>query len=349
MANDDPIITLLGAVVMDGDNGVRKAAILLTTLGVDLAVQVLQHLSEHEIEIMAKCLAGLRRIEEGELRKVINEATRSLKTGEHLPKLGLDALKMMLDNLLGPAKAAEILRRAMGEVPEEQPSILETLRRYPASRLLELIRNETPQAIALLLAYLSPAQAVEVLMGLPHGVRNEAMLRLLMTDVPPQEGLQALEVNLREMLAPSGAQEVTFSGMPTVIRILNNAPQDLVQDLLRFLDSHDSQLAEQVRQALFTFEDLVRLDDRSIQRLLREIETHQLAVALRGASSELREKVFKNMSERAAAILREEMELMGPVRLREVQDAQRQILSIVQKLEELGEIIIPRGEEEVLV
>ncbi len=235
-------------------------------------------------------------------------------------------------------------------IPERQDvELLSKLSAVPPQHLVELVRNENPQAIALLLGLLPPSHGAAILNELSPELRSEVALRLLITESPPEEVLDTLRKSLHDAIAPATQRTARFNGLQVLVQILSNLPREVMQEILANLEQQNPELAERVQQAMFTFEDLVKLDDRSLQRVLREVDMRELALALKGASEELKDKIFRNMSQRAAQILREEMDYMGPVRLRDVTAAQRRIVDIVRKLEEAGEVTIPRGGEEVLV
>lgn len=320
-------------------SGRRKAAILLSLLSPEEAAQVVRHLQEEEVRALMEEGARLGWVGPEVAAQVLREGMAHLEASGLIALGDWTKVRAILAQAFGEGQGAKGAD-AVEEAPWASLSV---------PRLVELVRQEHPQTLALLLGSLPAAQAAEVLAQLPAEIRREAALRLLLMDPPSPEAMEALRRTVQESLAPLASPASAFNGLQVLARILNRAPREVAQEVLSSLEERSPDLAEQVQQALFTFEDLLRLDDRSFQRLLREVETRELATALRGASEELQQKVFRNMSQRAAAMLREEMEFMGPVRLGEVKAAQRSLVEKALKLEATGEITIPRAGEEVLL
>lgn len=320
-------------------SGRRKAAILLSLLSPEEAAQVVRHLQEEEVKALMEEVARLGWVGPEVAAQVFREGMAHLEASGPVALGDWTKVKAILAQAFGEGQGAK-----GADAAEEAPWAS-----LSVPRLVELVRQEHPQTLALLLGSLPTAQAAEVLAQLPAEMRREVALRLLLMDSPSPEAMEALRRTVQESLAPLASPANAFNGLQVLARILNRAPREVAQEVLSSLGERSPDLAEQVQQALFTFEDLLRLDDRSFQRLLREVETRELATALRGASEELQQKVFRNMSQRAAATLREEMEFMGPVRLGEVKAAQRSLVEKALKLEATGEITIPRAGEEVLL
>ncbi|KUK13723.1 MAG: Flagellar motor switch protein FliG, partial [bacterium 42_11] len=217
-------------------------------------------------------------------------------------------------------------------------------------QLLSVIQGEHPQTIALILAYLSPEQAASVLSGLPPELQVDVARRLATMDRTSPDVIREVERVLERKLSTFVSQDFTMvGGIDALVEILNRSDRGTEKNILEALEEQDPELAEEVKRKLFVFEDVVLLDDRALQRVLREVDMKDLALALKGASEEVREKFFKNMSKRAAQMLKEDMEYMGPVRVRDVEDAQQRIVNIIRQLEEAGEIVIARGGEEELI
>jgi len=213
-----------------------------------------------------------------------------------------------------------------------------------------VIQGEHPQTIALILAYLSPEQAASVLSGLPPELQVDVARRLATMDRTSPDVIREVERVLERKLSTFVSQDFTMvGGIDALVEILNRSDRGTEKNILEALEEQDPELAEEVKRKLFVFEDVVLLDDRALQRVLREVDMKDLALALKGASEEVREKFFKNMSKRAAQMLKEDMEYMGPVRVRDVEDAQQRIVNIIRQLEEAGEIVIARGGEEELI
>lgn len=336
-----------------GLTGKRKAAILLSLLPPDEAALVLKHLDENEVEILLSEMARLGAVSDEIVRNLIEEGLQRLESEQPIASGGITKVRSLLIQAFGVQQGATLWERleSLLKEPEKQEDVelLSKLSAVPPQHLVELVRNENPQAIALLLGLLPPSHGAVILNELSPELRSEVALRLLITEPPPEEVLETLRRSMQDAIAPAARRTARFNGLQVLTQILSNLSREVMQEILVNLEQQNPELAERVQQAMFTFEDLVKLDDRSLQRVLREVDMRELALALKGASEELKEKIFRNMSQRAAQILREEMDYMGPVRLRDVTAAQRRIVDIVRKLEEAGEITIPRGGEEVLV
>lgn len=336
-----------------GLTGRRKAAILLSLLPPDEAALVLKHLDESEVEILLSEMARLGVVSDEIVRNLVEEGLQKLENEQPIASGGIAKVRSLLIQAFGVRQGAALWERleSLLKEPEKQEDLelLSKLSAVPPQHLVELVRNENPQAIALLLGLLPPSHGAVILNELSPELRSEVALRLLITEPPPEEVLETLRRSIQDAIAPAARGTARFNGLQVLTQILSNLSREVMQEILANLERQNPELAERVQQAMFTFEDLVKLDDRSLQRVLREVDMRELALALKGASEELKEKIFRNMSQRAAQILREEMDYMGPVRLRDVTAAQRRIVDIVRKLEEAGEITIPRGGEEVLV
>jgi flagellar motor switch protein FliG len=330
--------------------GSQKAAILLIALGVEAASLLARHFSDQEIEVITKEMAMLHDVPAQVIDRVIIEFYDMLRAREYIAQGGLEYARRILEQALGPKRANELLQRI------ERTSKLsgfEFMRRAHPNQILNLIQNEHPQTIALILSFVEPAQAARVILRLPEDKQKEVVYRMATMEQVQSELLsdleRALEMQLESMESSHATAEA--GGVKAVAEILNLAGKTAEKIILDEIEARNPELADKIRDLMFTFDDLVLLDDRSIQRVLKEVDTRQMALALKGASEDVKQKIFKNMSERAATILREEMEYMGPVRLRDVEEAQRQIANMVRTLEEEGEIVIARGggSEEILV
>ncbi|MCS7263424.1 MAG: flagellar motor switch protein FliG [Armatimonadetes bacterium] len=337
-----------------GLNGKRKAAVLLSLLPPDEAAAVLKQLDENEVELLLSEMAKLGVVAENIVQQLVDEALQRLQTYQPIATGGTTKVRTLLIQAFGVQQGSALWSRLEALLKEPTPDnqdveLLSKLSAVPPQHLVELVRNENPQAIALLLGLLPPSHGSAILNELSPELRSEVALRLLITESPPEEVLDTLRRSLQDAIAPATQRTARFNGLQVLVQIMSNLPREVMQEILDNLEQRNPELAERVQQAMFTFEDLVKLDDRSLQRILREVDMRELALALKGASEELKEKIFHNMSQRAAQILREEMDYMGPVRLRDVTAAQRRVVDIVRKLEEAGEITVPRGGEEVLV
>ncbi len=335
--------------------GRRRAAILLSLLSPEEASSVLRHLEEREVTALVTEMMRLDKVDSNTVSHLVSEGLARLESRQLIVTVGAEKVRTLLMQVFGAQQGAALWGRleALLQEPtseEPDPELLSRLGSIPPQQLVELVRNENPQAIALFLGLLPGTQGAAVLSELPPELRSEVALRLLITEPPPKEVLDTLRRSLQDAIAPAAQRSTTrFNGLQVLVQILSNMSREVSQEVLAAIEQRNPALAERVQQALFTFEDLIRLDDRAIQRMLREVDMRELALALKGASEELKEKMFRNMSQRAAQILQEEMDYMGPVRLRDVSIAQRNIVNTVLKLEEAGEITVPRSGEEVLI
>lgn len=331
-----------------GLNGRQKAAILLVSLGPDAAAQVLKKLSNDEIEDITFEIAALERVPPEVREEVVSEFYHMALAQEYISQGGVEFARLLLEKAVGPHRASEIIGRLSATL-EVTP--FESLRRADPLQLLNFIQNEHPQTIALILSYLKPDQSAMILGNLPESVRGEVAMRLALMDRTSPEVVREVESILERKISSFLGQDFTrVGGKEKLVEILNKSDRGTEKSILEALEERDPELAEEVKSEMFVFEDIVLLDDRAIQLVLRQIDTKDLALALKGASGEVQEKIFRNMSQRAAQMLREDMEYMGPVRARMVNEAQQKVVNVIRRLEESGEIVIARGgEDEIIV
>lgn len=327
--------------------GKTKAAILLIFLGPELSGLIFQSLNDSEIEALTIEIAKQRKIPTEAKEAVLYEFEQLMMAREFYEQGGLDYAKQLLEKTVGPARALEILSR-MGTSLQVRP--FEVARTADPSQLATLIQNEHPQTIALIMAYLQPEKAAIILQSLHPDVQTEIAKRLALMDRTSPEVIREVENYLERKLASMLGQDLAVAGgIDSLVNILNQVDRATEKTIIETMEVQEPALAEEVKKRLFVFEDVVLIDDRGIQKILKEIDTKDLAIALKGVTDEVKEKFFKNMSKRAAEMLKEEMTYMGPVRLRDVDQAQQKIVAIVKNLESKGEIIISRpGEEELI-
>ncbi|MGB9682101.1 MAG: flagellar motor switch protein FliG [bacterium] len=327
--------------------GIRKAAALLIALGPDVSAQVMKQLSEEEIEQITLEIANLGRIEPDTRDKVIEEFYQMALAQDYITQGGLEYARQVLEKALGAQKAIEILERLTATL---QITPFEFMRKMDAKQILSFIQDEHPQTIALILSYLTPDQAAAILSSLPPELMTEISMRMAKIDRTSPDVVHKVESILERKLALLTTQESTNAGgIKHFVEILNRVDRNTEKTVIEYLEGEDPELAEEVKRQMFLFEDIVILDDRSIQRVLREIDSKDLALALKGAGEEVKQKIFKNMSARASQMLKEDMEFMGPVRVRDVEQAQQRIVSVIRRLDETGEIVVSRGGEEELI
>lgn len=327
----------------------RKAAILLMALGPELSSRVLQHLPEGEIEKVALEIATLGPVTPEVKDAVLQEFEHHLQADTYITQGGVDYAQSLLERALGSQRARDVIQRLTANL---QVRPFDFLRRSDPGQLLHFIENEHPQTIALILAHLHAEQAATLLAALPADRQADVVRRIATMDRTSPEIVREVERTLERRFAGLVGQDFSRTGgIDTVVEVLSRVDRSTERTILDSLRVADPDLAEQIKQRMFVFEDIIHLDDRSLQRVLREVDFNTvLPLALKGASDELREKVYRNISHRAAEMLRENIEFMGPVRLRQVEEAQQQIVAIIRRLDEEGEIVAGRGRrDEVLV
>lgn len=328
--------------------GRQKAAVFLVSLGSDVSSEVFKHLREDEIEQLTFEIARLDKIEPDDKDKVLQEFQEMMMAQEFITQGGIDYARDILERALGTQKAIDIVNRLTSSL---QVRPFDFIRRTDPSHLLNFIQGEHPQTIALILAYLDPQKSAQILAELPHNVQADVARRIAEMKRTSPDVLREVERVLERKLSTLASEDFTQAGgIDTVVEILNNVDRGTEKIIIEALEEEDPELAEEIKKRMFVFEDIVLLDDRSIQKVMREVDTQELAKALKGVDNEVQEKIFRNMSKRAAALLSEDMDFMGPIRLRDVEEAQQKIVNIIRKLEDAGEIVVARtGEEELVV
>ncbi|MGE5507105.1 MAG: flagellar motor switch protein FliG [Chitinophagales bacterium] len=322
-------------------SGRQKAAILIISLGPELSAQVFKHLRDDEIEDLTLEIANLRKIDPEAKDRVIEEFRDLLVAKEYISQGGIEFARDILERAVGPHRAGEIIGRLTASL---QIRPFDFARRTDPAQLLNFISSEHPQTIALIMAYLNPDQAGTILGALPPAKQVDVARRLATMDRTPPEVLNEVEALLERKISSFMTSEYTKAGgVEATVEVLNRTDRSTEKTILEALTDQDPELAEELKRRMFVFEDIILLDDRAIQQVLREVESKDLAMALKTASEEVSNRLYKNMSKRAAEMLREDIKFMGPVRLRDVEDAQQRIVNVVRKLEEAGEIVVARG------
>jgi flagellar motor switch protein FliG len=326
----------------------RKAAILLVQLGKEQASKVLAKLPEQMVEDLTAEIVRLRDVSWADAESVVGEAYKSLVSSEVAGRGGLELAKQLLANSVGAERAEEIMER-LGATLAEMP--FEGLRRADARQLVTFLADEHPQTIALVLAHLGPAQSAIVLSGLERGRQADVAQRIALMEQASPDVIRLVERELdRRMSTVMTPQELSaVGGVPPLVAIINRADRSTERMILEGLEAESPELAEQVRAQMFVFEDVVTLDDAAVQLVLRNVESGDLALALKGTSTIVREKIMRNLSTRAAENLSEEIELLGPRRLSEVEEAQAKVVNEIRALEQAGKIVIMRGSDDALV
>lgn len=327
--------------------GKEKAAILLIALGPEKSAEIFKHLNEDEIEELTLQIANMRLVSAEEKQQVIEDFYQMALAQEYISEGGINYAKEILERALGNDKAVDIITRLTSSL-HVRP--FEFIRKADPNQLLNYIQNEHPQTIALILSYLQPSQAAQVLASLTPEKQAEVTMRIATMDRTSPEIIKEIEKVLETKFSGMLSQDFTSTGgIQAVVDILNSADRGTEKFIMEELDIMDAELSEEIRRRMFVFEDIVSLDNRSIQRIIREIDNTQWAIALKGASEEVKEVVFANMSKRLSEMIKEDIEFMGPVRIRDIEEAQQNIVNVIRKLEEDGEIITPRGGDEIIV
>ncbi|NLK51257.1 MAG: flagellar motor switch protein FliG [Syntrophomonadaceae bacterium] len=313
----------------------------MVSLGTDLSSIIFKNLKEEEIEQLTLEIANLRKITPEVRDVVFEEFYQMCLASEYLTQGGIEYAQEVLERALGNQRAMEILHRITATLAVRP---FDFVRKTDPAQLLNFIQGEHPQTIALIMAYLDPEKSAIVLSALPQERQADVARRIAIMDRTSPEIIKEVERVLERKLSSLVPQEVAMAGgIHAVVQVLNRVDRTTEKTIMETLEIQDPELAEEIRRLMFVFEDLVQLDDRSIQRILREVDSHDLALAFKGSSEEVTAKVLRNMSKRAADMLREDIDFMGPVRLRDVEEAQQRIVAVIRRLEEAGEIIIARG------
>ncbi|PKL02166.1 MAG: flagellar motor switch protein FliG [Synergistetes bacterium HGW-Synergistetes-2] len=330
-----------------GMPGKEKIAILMVALGNEIAAEVYKRLDDTAIEIITLEIANLRKVTPEQRLAVLKDAQEVLLAREYMSRGGVDYARDILERALGPERAHNLLTRITASL---QVRPFDFMRHTDAQQVLGFIQGEHPQTIALIMSYLEPAQAAGIIGGLPATMQAEVAKRIARMDRITPEVLREVERVLERKLSTVMGQDFTLAGgIDAIVNIINNADRGTERNIMEHLEENDPELAEEIKRRLFVFEDIIKLDDRSLQRVLREVEMKELSLALKGATEELRSKFFKNMSKRASEMLKEDMDYMGPVRVKDVEESQQKVVNVIRALEDVGEIVISRGGEEDLV
>jgi flagellar motor switch protein FliG len=324
--------------------GLQKAAILLVSLGPERAAEIFKHLKEDEIEALSLEMVKTRQVPQETTEAVWGELVETVMAEAYVAEGGVEYARDVLERSLGAERASELIGRLSATI-ERRP--FEFLRRSSAEQIFAFLRNEAPQTVAVVLANLHTSLAAEVLAEFPPDQQAEVALRVgTMSEIIP-DVTRDVEAVLRQKLSNVVTQEYSpAGGVQSLADILNHSDRGTERNVLDTLAERNAELAEEVRMLLFTFEDIVKLDDRSIQLVLRDVDAKDLGLALRGVNDETKERIFSNMSERGAEMLREEMEFQPAQRRSVVEAAQGRIVAVIRRLEEGGAIVISRGTED---
>lgn len=329
-------------------SGVQKAAILFITLGPDASAGIIKKLPESEIQKITYEIANITSVKPEQKEEILNEFLQMNKAKDFILEGGIEYAKTLLGKALGAQRAKEIMDKVTEATQQFRPFSI--ARKADAHQLLNIISNEHPQTIALILCYLQSDKAGQILSSLPEDIQIEVAYRIASMSNTSPAMIKEIEKVLDSKLSSIVKSDIAaLGGVETLVDILNQVDRTTEKNITEGLERENAELAEKIKESMFVFEDIITLDDISIQRILREIEAKDLALALKGCSEEVANAIFRNQSKRAAATLKEDMEFLGPVRLIDVEKAQQKIVAIIRRLDEAGEIVISRGGEDAII
>ena len=322
-------------------SGLQKAAVLLIALGPERSANVFKHLKEDEIEELTLEIANTRNITPKVKDDVISEFYQVCLAQQYIAEGGINYAKEVLEKSFGADRAMDVIGKLTASL---QVKPFEFIRKTDASQLLNFIQDEHPQTIALILSYLSAAQSALILSALPPDRQADVAKRIAIMDRTSPEVIKEVEKVLESKLSSLVNQDYTIiGGVDAVVEILNTVDRGTEKHIMETLEIEEPELADEIRKKMFVFEDILLLDDRAIQRVLRDVDNGDLATALKGSNEEVLNAIFNNLSKRLAAMIKEDMEFMGPVRMKDVEEAQQKIVNVIRKLEDSAEIVISRG------
>lgn len=321
--------------------GIQKAAILLITLGPEKSASIFKHLKEDEIEELTLEIANTRSVSPQTKEDILNEFYQVCLAQQYIAEGGIGYAKELLDKALGAEKAQEVITKLTASL---QVRPFEFVRKTDPSQVLNFIQDEHPQTIAMILSYLSASQSAMILGALTPEKQADVAKRIATMDRTSPDIIKEVERVLERKLSSLLNQDYTIvGGVDAIVDILNTVDRGTEKHIMESLEIEEPELADEIRKKMFVFEDILLLDDRAIQRVLRDVDNNDLGIALKGANEEVQGVIFKNLSKRLAAMIKEDMEYMGPVRMKDVEEAQQKIVGVIRKLEDSAEIVISRG------
>jgi flagellar motor switch protein FliG len=322
-------------------SGIQKAAVLMITLGPERSAGVFKHLKEEEIEELTLEIANTRSVTPKAKEDVLNEFYEICLAQKYIAEGGITYAKDLLEKALGKEKAMQVIGKLTASL---QVKPFEFIRKTEPSQLLNFIQDEHPQTIALILAYLAPGQAAMIVSALPPDKQADVIKRIATMDRTSPDVIKEVEKVLESKLSNLVNQDYTIvGGVDAVVDILNAVDRGTEKHISTTLEIEEPELADEIRKKMFVFEDILQLDDRAIQRVLRDVDNNDLAIALKNANEQVQLAIFNNLSKRLGVMIKEDMEFMGPVRMKDVEEAQQKIVNTIRKLEDSAEIVIARG------
>lgn len=328
-------------------NGVQKAAVLLISLGPEKSASIFKHLKDDEIEQLILEIANTRSVSPQTKEQVLNEFYEVCIAQQYIAEGGINYAKELLEKALGPDKAVSVINKLTSSL---QVRPFEFIRKTEPSQLLNFIQEEHPQTIALILSYLPSGQAAQIVSALPPEKQADVAKRIAQMDRTSPDVIKEVERVLERKLSSLVNQDYTIiGGVDAIVDILNTVDRGTEKHIMENLELEEPELADEIRRKMFVFEDILLLDDRTVQRVLREVDNNDLSMALKNANEEVRGLIFNNLSKRLATMIQEDMEFMGPVRMKDVEEAQQKIVNVIRRLEDSGEIVISRGGGDELI
>lgn len=328
--------------------GIQKTAVLFITLGPESAAPILKKLPESEIQKITFEIANMQKVKKEVKEEVLQEFVNLNKAKDYIMEGGFEYAKNLLSKALGSQRAMEIIDRVSEITQQYRPFGI--ARKADAHQLLNVVMGEHPQTIALIMCYLQPEKAAQILSGLPEELQVDVAKRMAIMSNTSPIVIEEVEEILKKKLSTLIRSDIaTIGGVSALVDVLNNVDRGTEKAILEELDREQPELAEKIRESMFVFEDIITLDNASIQRIVREVDMKDMALALKGSSEEVAHIIYNNMSKRASQTLKEDIEFLGPVRLIDVEKAQQAIVAIVRRLDEAGEIVISRGGEDAVI
>ncbi len=328
-------------------SGREKAAILLIAIGPEKSAEIFKNLSDSEMEELTLEIANMRQIDPSIRESVLEEFYQICLAQEFVSEGGISYAKSVLEEAMGSQKALEVINKLTSSL---QVKPFEFVRKVDPSQLLNFIQNEHPQTIALVLSYLPPSQSSAIISALPQDKQADVAERIAIMDSTSPEVIKEVELVLEKKFSSMATQDyASTGGIDSIVEILNSVDRGTEKYIMETLEIDNPELAEEISQKMFVFEDIISLDSVSIQRFIREVDNDDMTIALKGSTDEVKDIIISNMSSRMGEMIEEDMEFMGPVRLSDVEEAQQKIVGIIRRLEEAGEIIIARGGGDELI
>jgi len=319
----------------------EKAAVLMITMGKEYAAKIFKFLSEEEVEQLTLSITSMRRVDPEVKESVIDEFMQMCIARKYISEGGIDYAREILNSAFGQDRTDDLIGRLSASLRVKP---FDFIRKADSTQVFNFIQNEHPQTVALILSYVDPKHAAQILSGLPLEKQTSVIARIANMGITSPEYIKETERVLEKKLSSLSFGDHTITGgIDSLVAILNSVDRGTERHLLEALEETDAELVEEIRKRMFVFEDIVKLGNQSVQRVLKEIDNRDLAIALKGATNEVAKIIFENISKRLQEMIKEDMEYMGPVRVRDVEEAQQKIVNVIRRLDDSGEIIISRN------